>query len=123
MLTLTSAEIIEAAIRNEEKAMLAATPAERAEFWCEWDAEAVRLGTVYAHVTTEAPGNGHVTRVTARLLVRDADGRALASAPFEHFEKVSTRAISRRNGTEGYAHRLAAKLYGAEVPVKYTNIV
>lgn len=123
MLNMTTAEIIAAAIAHEEKARDEATPAERAEFWGDWDADAVRQGTVYAHVITEAPGLGKVTRVVARLLVRGADGKALASTPFEHFEKVSTRTISRRNGTEGYARRLAAKLFGADVEVKYTNHV
>lgn len=109
--------LIEAAVRNEEWLRSQAAP-EHAHFWDGWDADLVRTGSIVATVTTSAPGTGHNVVITAALVVQ-VDGKSLAYVPdTETVERVSSRTVRRAGGLEAYSLKLAAKLYGAKVPVK-----
>lgn len=112
------AALIESAVKNEEW-MRDTAPAADRHFWTGWTPEAVRAGRVIATVTTSARGDGRTAVITARLIVQGADGTALAYVPdTETTERVSSRDTRRAGGLEAYALKLAAKLYGADVPVK-----
>jgi hypothetical protein len=99
-----------------------AAPADEKHYWNEWSEEDMRAGTPFVLVNAQSPGLGRVTRFTAHLMIRGASGKC-GSVRDIHMEKVSTGAAARRNGLDGYAERLAAKVYGPGIPVEYKRLV
>jgi hypothetical protein len=116
------AAMIEAAIAHEEWCRKTAAP-EDAHFWDGWAADAVRGGRVTVTVTTSASGTGHVVVVTSRAVVMVGD-KAVAYVPdTEKTERVDARVIRRAGGGDAYAAKIAAQLYGNDLPVKFRHIV
>lgn len=113
--------LINEAIAYEE-AERDAAPAEDRHFWNDWDPEKVRQGTPVVTVNVQAPGLGQVSIFSAHLMIKAQDG-TYSLVRDGYTERVSTRTAARRNGLEGYAGRLAAKLYGAGLPVEYKHLV
>lgn len=113
--------LIEEAIAFEEAERQVA-PAEDQHFWDGWDPENVRQGEPVVTVTVSAPGLGRVSIFSVHLMIKGADG-TYSLVRDGHVERVNTRTAARRNGLEGYAQRLAAKLYGPEIPVEFSHCV
>ena len=116
---LTTAELIELAIKNEEWARANASAGDL-HFWDGWDADAVRAGHLVATVTTSAPGLGYKVIVTSCLVVKLADGTSVATVPdTEDVHRVDSRQVRREAGSLAqYAVKRAHKLYGTAYPVK-----
>ena len=114
---MNAAEIIAQSIAHEEAELAAAAPEDR-HFWDDWSAENVRAGHPVIQVFASAPGLGRMTTFVVHLSVKCPDGTYSSVNPEPYVEKVATRTAARRDGSEGYARRLAAKLHGAW-PVEY----
>lgn len=119
---MNAAEIIAQSIAHEDAELAAAAPEDR-HFWDGWSAEKVAQGTPVIQVFATSPGLGKVTTFVVHLVVKLPDGTYSSTQADGHVEKVATRTASRRNGCEGYARRLAAKLHGAEWPVEFKHHV
>lgn len=104
-----------------EMAEFDAAPAEDRHFWDGWDAEKVRQGQPVVTVHSQAPGLGRTSIFSAHLMIKAQDG-TYSLVRDGYTERVATRAAARRDGLEGYARRLAAKLYGAGLPVEYKHL-
>lgn len=120
-MTAQTIALINEAIAYEEGERDAA-PAEDRHFWDGWDPEKTRQGTPVVTVHVQAPGLGKVSIFSAHLMIKAQDG-TYSLVREGYTERVATRSAARRNGLEGYAHRLAAKLYGAGLPVEYKHLV
>jgi len=116
-----AAEIIAQSIAHESAELAAAAPEDR-HYWDGWSPEKVRQGTPVIQVFATSPGLGRVTTLVVHLSVKLPDGTYSSVHPEPYVEKVNSRVASRRNGTEGYARRLAAKLHG-EWPVEFKHHV
>lgn len=114
---MNATEIIAQSIAHESAELAAAAPEDR-HFWDGWSAEKVQQGTPVIQVFASAPGLGRMTTFVVHLVVKLQDGTYSSVLPEPHVEKVATRTAARRNGSEGYARRLAAKLHG-DWPVEY----
>lgn len=99
-----------------------AADADEKHYWDGWSEEDMRAGAPFVQVNAVAPGLGRVTRFTVHLMIRGASGKC-GSVRDIYMEKVATGAAARRNGLEGYAERLAAKVCGADVPVEFKRLV
>lgn len=113
--------LIEESIRFE-LAERDAAPAEDKHFWNEYDPEKIRQGEPVITVHSSAPGLGRTSIFSVHLMIKTPDGK-YSLVRDGHVERVATRAAARRNGLEGYAQRLAVKLYGAGIPVEYKHSV
>lgn len=98
-----------------------AAPAEDKHYWNGWSEDDMRAGTPVARVNVVCPGLGRTATFTANLLIRGASGKC-GSVRDVHMVKVATSVAARRNGLDGYARRLAAKLYGADIPVEFKHL-
>lgn len=119
---MNAAEIIAQSIAHEEAELAAAAPEDR-HYWDGWDADMVRQGHPVVQVFATSPGLGHMTTFVVHLSVKCPNGTYSSVLPEPYVEKVATRTAARRNGCEGYARRLAAKLHGAEWPVEFKHHV
>lgn len=119
--TIDRDALIEEAIAYEEAARDEAPAADR-HFWDGWDRQIVRQGEPVITVTSSAPGLGHTSIFSVHLMIKAPNG-TYSLVRDGHVERVATRVAARRNGREGYACRLAAKLYGAGLPVEYKHQV
>jgi hypothetical protein len=119
---MNASEIIEKSIRFEES-MRDSAPASEKHFWDGWTAEAVRAGKPVVSVTVSCPGNGQKAVFVVHLLVKLPGGGYSSTSGTGHVEHVATRSAAWKNGLEGYARRLAAKLHGAELPVEFKHHV
>ena len=118
---MNAAEIIAQSIAHETAELAAAVPEDR-HFWDGWSAEKVAQGTPVIQVFATSPGLGKMTTFVVHLVVKLQDGTYSSVHADGHVEKVATRTAARRNGCEGYARRLAAKLHG-DWPVEYKHHV
>lgn len=116
---MNAAEIIAQSIALEESELAAAAPEDR-HFWDGWSADLVRAGAPVIQVFATSPGLGKVTTLVVHLSVKLPTGGYSSVNAEPYMEKVSSRAASRRNGMEGYARRLAAKLHG-DWPVEFKH--
>lgn len=117
----TTQELIAECIAYETAERDAAAADEK-HFWDGWSEEDMLAGAPFVSVTVSAPGLGRVSTFVAHLMIRGASGKC-GSVRDGHMEKVATRAAARRNGLEGHAKRLAAKLYGPGIPVEFKHLV
>lgn len=115
----TAAALIEESIAFELAGLAAADDCDK-HFWDDYDPEKVRTGTPVATVTVTAPGLGRQSIFSAHLMIKTPDGK-YSCVREGHVERVATRTAARRNGLEGYATRLAAKLYDAGIPIEFKH--
>jgi hypothetical protein len=118
---VNAAALIEECIAYETAERDAAHPDEK-HYWDGWNEEDMRAGTPTVLVNAQSPGLGRITRLTVHLMIKGASGKC-GSVRNVYMEQVSTSAAARRNGLEGYAHRLVAKLYGPGLPVAFKHLV
>lgn len=118
---MNAAEIIAQSIALEEAELAAAAPEDR-HFWDGWSADLVRAGAPVVQVFATSPGLGKVTTFVVHLVVKLPNGTYSSTSLDGYVEKVATRTAARRNGCEGYARRLAAKLHG-DWPVEFKHHV
>lgn len=119
---MNAAEVIAASIAHEEAELAAAAPEDR-HFWDGWDADQVRAGHPVVQVFATSPGLGRMTTFVVHLVVKCPNGTYSSVNTEPYVERVATRTAARRNGCEGYAQRLAAKVHGAEWPVEFKHHV
>lgn len=98
-----------------------AAPADEKHYWDGWNEDDIRQGTPVVRVNAAAPGLGKITTFTVHLMIKGASGK-YGSVRDVHMEKVSTSKAAWKNGLEGYAQRLAAKI-APGVPVEYKHFV
>jgi hypothetical protein len=79
-------------------------------------------GTPVVTVTVTAPGLGRTSIFSAHLMIKLPDG-TYSQVRDGEVERVHTRTAARRNGLKGYAERLAARLYGGDLPVEFKHLV
>lgn len=112
----TNEELIAEAIAYNESELADCEPEFR-HFWDGWNPETVKAGTPVVTVVRTAPGLGRTSIFSVHLMIKLPDGKYV-SVRDGHVDRVSTGFAARRNGLDGYAVRLAAKLYGAHIPVE-----
>jgi hypothetical protein len=117
----TTQELIAECIAYETAERDAAAADEK-HYWDEWSEEDMLAGTPFVSVTVTAPGLGRESCFVAHLMIRGASGKC-GSVRDGHMEKVATRKAAWRDGLDGYAKRLAAKLYGPGIPVEFKHLV
>lgn len=116
----TVTALIEESIAYETAEFEAADQCDK-HFWDDYDPAKIRTGTPVVTVTVSAPGLGRTSIFSAHLMIKTPDGK-YSCVRDGHVERVATRSAARRNGLEGYAKRLAAKLYGAHIPMEFKHI-
>lgn len=116
----TTQELIEECIAYET-AERDDAPAEDKHYWDGWSEDDMRQGTPVVRVTVTAPGLGRVSTFVAHLMIKGASGK-FGSVRDGHMEKVATRKAAWKDGLEGHARRLAAKLYGAEIRMEFKHL-
>lgn len=96
-------------------------PADERHFWDGYNPEDIRKGAPVITVTVTAPGLGKTSTFVAHLMIKTLDG-AYSLVRDGHVERVATATAARRNGLDGYANRLAVKLYGPGIPVEFKHL-